>query len=63
MLVLSRVVGEKIIVTHPDGDQMTITLVEIWRGRKLKIGVTAPRSWTVHRDEVQRAIDTEKGET
>ena len=57
MLVLSRYVGEKIIVTSPDGTQITIKLFDISK-TKCRIGIAAPTSWTVHREEIQNAIDS-----
>ncbi|OGT57647.1 MAG: carbon storage regulator [Gammaproteobacteria bacterium RIFCSPHIGHO2_12_FULL_63_22] len=51
MLVLSRHTNEKIII----GDDVVITVVEI-RGEKVKIGIEAPRSTSVHREEVWLSI-------
>ena len=56
MLVCSRKVNEKIIITAPDGTQIVLMLVEV-RGDKARIGIAAPTSWTVHREEIQNAID------
>ena len=56
MLVLSRKVNEKVIITAPDGTQIVLMLVEV-RGDKARIGIAAPTSWTVHREEIQNAID------
>ena len=47
MLVLTRRLGEKIVI----GDNVTITLCEI-RGDRVRIGVEAPREVTVNRAEV-----------
>tara|TARA_R110000868_G_scaffold222267_1_gene474173 strand:+ start:203 stop:487 length:285 start_codon:yes stop_codon:yes gene_type:complete len=47
MLVLSRTVGQVIVV----GDDIRITVVEI-RGDKVRIGVDAPRSVSVDREEI-----------
>ena len=51
MLVLSRQRDEVIII----GDDIEITVVDI-RGDKVRLGITAPRSITVHRKEVYDAI-------
>jgi carbon storage regulator CsrA len=48
MLVLSRKVGEELVV----GDNIRITVVDIGNGR-VKIGVTAPRDVHVLRSELQ----------
>ena len=58
MLVLSRKVAEEILITSPDGTVITLMMVEV-RGDKARIGIDAPRNWSVHRAEVQRAIDKE----
>ena len=54
MLVLSRHKDETIMI----GDQIEITVVEI-RGDKVKIGIQAPMSVPVHRQEVYLAIREE----
>ena len=51
MLVLTRKVGEKIVIA----DNIVITVSEIIPG-KVKIGIEAPREVTVHRQEVAEAI-------
>lgn len=50
MLVLSRRVGEKIII----GDDITITIVRVAQGT-VRIGVDAPRDMMVVRQEVADA--------
>ena len=47
MLVLSRKVGEKIVI----GGTITITLVEIQRG-KVRLGIEAPKDIPVMRTEL-----------
>lgn len=51
MLVLSRKANESIVIC----DNITITVVSIDRD-KVRLGITAPRSVTVHREEVYEAI-------
>ena len=51
MLVLSRKKNEKIVID----DRITIMVIEI-RGDKVRLGIDAPRSMTVHRQEVVDAI-------
>lgn len=47
MLVLSRRVGESVVV----GDDVTITILEV-RGDVVRVGIDAPRSVSVHRAEL-----------
>lgn len=47
MLVLSRRVGESVVV----GDDVTITILEV-RGDVVRVGIDAPRSVAVHRAEL-----------
>ena len=54
MLVLSRKKDESIII----GDDVVITVVDI-KGEQVKIGVTAPKSVSIHRKEVYEAIQKE----
>lgn len=51
MLVLTRYVGEKIRI----GDDITIEVVAII-GEKIRLGIKAPPSVPVHREEVYVAI-------
>ncbi|MFN8195737.1 MAG: carbon storage regulator CsrA [Nocardioidaceae bacterium] len=51
MLVLSRRVGEAIVV----GDDVTITVLEV-RGDVVRVGIDAPRSVAVHRAELLAEI-------
>ena len=52
MLVLSRKVGEKIVLPEFD---ITITVVEI-SGSRVRLGFTAPAGVPVHREEVWKRI-------
>jgi len=47
VLILTRRVGENVIV----GDDIVISVIEV-RGDAVRIGIQAPRSVTVHREEV-----------
>jgi len=53
MLVLSRKVGESIVI----GDEITVSILEI-RGDLIRVGINAPRSVKVHRQEVYEAIES-----
>jgi len=55
MLILTRKVGETIVV---DGN-IKVVIMGI-EGKNIRIGVDAPRSVTVHREEIQERIN--KGE-
>ena len=57
MLVLSRQRDETIKI----GDDIEITVVDI-RGDKVRLGINAPKSVSVHRKEVYEAIQKEKSE-
>lgn len=47
MLVLSRRAGEAIVI----GNDITVTVLEV-RGDQIRLGIEAPRSVSVHREEV-----------
>jgi carbon storage regulator len=51
MLVLSRKPGEKIMI----GQDIVLIVLEV-RGDNIKLGVQAPRSVTVHREEIYEEI-------
>ncbi len=54
MLVLSRRKDETIMI----GDSVEITVVDI-RGDTVRLGITAPRTVSVHRKEIYNAIQQE----
>lgn len=54
MLVLSRQRDETILI----GDDIEITVVDI-RGDKVRLGIEAPKEFSVHRKEVYDAIRRE----
>ncbi len=57
MLVLSRQKDESIMI----GDDVEITIVDV-RGDRVRLGISAPKSISVHRKEVYEAIQREKAE-
>ncbi|MTV27361.1 carbon storage regulator CsrA [Nitriliruptoraceae bacterium ZYF776] len=54
MLVLSRRVGESIVI----GNRITVTVLEV-RGDQVRVGIDAPRDVEVHREEVFRQLEAE----
>ncbi|MGD9724679.1 MAG: carbon storage regulator CsrA [Pirellulales bacterium] len=56
MLVLSRDVDEAIRI----GSDVVVTIVAI-RGDKVRLGITAPKSIPVHREEIYQEIVAEGG--
>jgi carbon storage regulator len=52
MLVLSRKANEEIVI----GENIRITVVKV-AGNKVRIGVTAPKSISIRRPEVDRPAD------
>ncbi len=57
VLVLSRQKDESIII----GDDVEVTIVDV-RGDKVRLGINAPRSISVHRKEIYEAIQREKAQ-
>ena len=49
MLVLSRKLDDRIVI----GDEITVTVLEIRKGR-VKLGISGPPEVPIHREEVQR---------
>ena len=55
MLVLSRYKDESIII----GDDIKIIIVDV-KKNKVRLGITAPKEISVHREEVYKIIQKEK---
>ena len=54
MLILSRKLNEKVVI----GDGIVLSIIEI-RGDQVKLGIEAPKSVKVYRQEVYDAIQDE----
>ncbi len=54
MLILTRRIGETLVV----GDEVTVTVLAV-KGNQVRIGVTAPKDVSVHRQEVYDKIQSE----
>jgi len=54
MLILSRKIGEKVMI----GEEISVSIIEI-RGDQVRIGVDAPKTVKVFRQEVFNAIMAE----
>lgn len=52
MLVLGRREGEQIVLAHPDGTEIVLTVCHRdWRKNYVRIGIDAPREWNISRRE------------
>lgn len=55
MLILTRRVGETLMI----GDEVTVTVLGV-KGNQVRIGVNAPKSVSVHREEIYERIRQER---
>ena len=51
MLILTRRVGETIIIKLPTGEQITVTVLGV-KGNQVRIGTDAPEEITIMREEL-----------
>jgi len=54
MLILTRRIGETLMV----GDEVTVTVLDV-KGNQVRIGINAPKSVQVHREEIYQLIQNE----
>jgi carbon storage regulator len=47
VLILTRKIGETVTI----GDDIKVKVVEV-KGRQVRLGITAPSEWAVHREEI-----------
>lgn len=57
MLILSRRIGEKLII----GDDIEVVVLGI-SGNQVRVGVVAPDDVSVHREEIYNRIQQERGD-
>ncbi len=55
MLILTRKVGERLMI----GDDIAVTVLSV-KGNQVRVGVQAPASIAVHREEIYDRIQNER---
>jgi len=58
MLILTRRVGETVVI----GDDVDVTVLGV-KGNQVRLGVKAPRSVSVHREEIYKRIKEEAADS
>lgn len=59
MLILTRYIGEDIIIKNDDDEEIIIRVMESPYSRQFKIGIEAPRKFIIHRKEIWDIIEKE----
>ena len=57
MLILTRRVGESVVI----GEDVTVTVLGV-KGNQVRIGINAPKTVAVHREEIFERIKREQSE-
>lgn len=55
MLILTRRVGESLMI----GDDIVVTILGV-KGNQIRVGISAPKDVSVHREEIYQRIQQEK---
>ena len=55
MLILTRRVGETLMI----GDEVSVTVLGV-KGNQVRVGIQAPKSVAVHREEIYKRIQRER---
>ena len=56
MLILTRRVGESVVI----GEDVTVTVLGV-KGNQVRIGINAPKTTSVHREEIFERIKSGRG--
>ncbi len=56
MLILTRRVGESVVI----GEDVTVTVLGV-KGNQVRIGINAPKTVSVHREEIFERIKSGRG--
>lgn len=55
MLILTRRVGEHLVIQLPDNRTIEVTILGV-KGNQVRVGTTAPKDINIHRSEIFQRI-------